>query len=75
MLENRGAPEAIAARFFRDGQGIGLPHGSEQEGDTAFRHEGRPVLQRSAQVSKLLADDTLEVQGAKLTLIRPKQPE
>ena len=75
MLKQQSMPEEIAVRFVYEGQGIALQQDSERAGDTTFQHEGRTVLLLDAQVSELLAEDTLDLVGAKLTLKRAKEGE
>ena len=38
-----------------------------------FQHEGRTVLLLDAQVSEMLAQDTLDFEGKKLTLQHPRE--
>lgn len=75
MLKQQDAPEEIAVRFAYEGQGIALRQDSERAGDTTFQHEGRTVLLLDTQVSELLAEDTLDLEGAKLALQHPKEGE
>lgn len=44
-------------------------------GDSTLQHEGRTVLLLDAQVSELPAEDTLDIEGARLTLQHPKEGE
>jgi hypothetical protein len=55
-----------------EGQGVALRRDSERAGDATFQHEGRTVLLLDAQMAELLADGTLDMDGAKLTLRHPK---
>lgn len=73
MLKQRDALEDIAVRFVYEGQGIALQYNSERTGDTTFQHEGRTVLLLDAQVSELLAENTLDLEGTKLKLQPPKE--
>ena len=73
MLKQQDAPEDIAVRFVCEEQGIALQPDSERAGDTTFPHDGRTVLVLDAQVSELLAEDTLDLEGAKLALQHPKE--
>ena len=75
MSKQQSMPEEIAVRFVYEGQGIALQQDSERAGDTTFQHEGGTVLLLDAQVSELLAEDTLDLEGAKLTLQHPKEGE
>jgi len=75
MLDDPGSPEDVAVRFVFEGQGIALKQDNQRPGDTMFQHEGRTVLLLEAQVPELLAEDTLDVEGAKLTLQHPKEGE
>ena len=75
MLKQQSMPEEIAVRFVYEGQGIALRQDSERARDTTFQHEGRTALLLDAQVSELLAEDTLDLVGAKLTLQHPKEGE
>jgi hypothetical protein len=75
MVRQRGLPDEIAIRFIYGGQGINLQQDSQRAGDMTFKHEGRTVLLLDAQVSELLADDTLDLEGARLTLRHPNEGE
>ena len=75
MLKQQSMPEEIAVRFVYEGQGVASQQDSERAGDTTFQHEGRTVLLLDAQVSELLAEDTLDLEGAKLALKHPKDGE
>jgi hypothetical protein len=75
LLEQRNAPGDIAIRFVCEGQGIALRQDSERPGDTTFQHEGRTVLLLDAQVSELVAAQTLELEGTRLTLELPGDNE
>ena len=75
MLNDHGLPEDVAVRFVSEGQAIALKQDAERPGDDVFQHEGRTVLLLDAQVSELLTEDTLDVDGAKLALLRPKEGE
>ena len=68
MLDQKGLPAEVATRFVYEGQGLALHQDSERAGDATFQHEGRAGLLPDAQVSELLAEDPLDVAGAKLTL-------
>jgi len=67
LIENN-LPEGTAVRLVCEGQRIALQRDSEREGDTTFDHEGRVVLLLDTEVSELLAEDTLDVEGSGLTL-------
>ena len=73
MLDQKGLPDEVAIRFVYEGQGIALHQDSERAGDATFQDVGRTVLLLNAQVSELLAEDTLDVEGAKLTLQHPEE--
>ena len=73
MLEQQSMPEETAVRFVYEGQGVALQQDRERAGDTTFQHEGRTVLLLDAQVSELLAEDTLDLEGTKLKLQPPKE--
>jgi hypothetical protein len=75
ILGQEGLPEDTAIRLVDEGQGIGMQPDSKRPGDATFQHEGRTVLLLGAQISELLSDDTLDVEGARLTLRRPKEDE
>jgi Fe-S cluster assembly iron-binding protein IscA len=75
MLKQQNAPAHIAVRFVCEQQTAGLRQDSERPGDTSFQHQGRTVLVLDAQVSELLAEVTLDLEGARLTLQRPKEGE
>jgi hypothetical protein len=68
ILTQQGLPEDVAIRLVDEGDGIGMRPDSESPGDTTFKHGDRPVLLLDEQVSGLLADDMLDVEGADLTL-------
>ncbi len=73
VLKQQSMPEEIAVRFVYEGNGGALRRDNERPGDTTFQHEGRTVLLPDAQVSGLLAEDTLDLEGAKLKLQPPKE--
>jgi hypothetical protein len=75
ILKQQGAPEDVAVRFVYETKGIALRHDSERPGDKTYQHEGRTVLLLDAQVSQLLAEDTLDIEGEKLVLNRPRDGE
>jgi Fe-S cluster assembly iron-binding protein IscA len=75
MLANHDVAEDVAVRFVCEEQGIGLQQDSERPGDTTFEHKGRTVLLLDAQVTELLADGTLDVEGTRLKLQHPKEAE
>ena len=75
ILKEQDAPEDIAIRFVPEGQGIALRQDSERAGDTTFQHQDRTVLLLDAQVSELLGEATLSVEGAQLTLEPPSEGE
>lgn len=68
VLDDHGLPEGIAVRVVSEGWGIALRQDSERPGDTTFQHEGRTVLLLGAEVSELLTEETLDVEGTELTL-------
>lgn len=72
LLRKHGAPGEMAVRFVCEGVGIALEMDDERADDTAYLHEGRTVLLLDTRVSELLADDTLDMQGERLTLLNPK---
>ncbi|MFQ6048630.1 MAG: hypothetical protein ACE5K7_04630 [Phycisphaerae bacterium] len=73
MLSEAEAPADVAIRFILAGRGLTLRLDSPRPGDATFDHEGRTVLVLDEEVSKLLADNTLDVQdageGPRLTLV------
>ena len=73
MIKRQDGQEGMVVRFVCEGQGIKLRQDSERTGDTTFQHAGRTVLLLDAQVSELLAEDTLDLKGTKLKLRRPKE--
>jgi len=68
ILKQEEFPEEAAIRFVREAGGLRLQSDNERPGDTTFQHEGRTVLLLDEQVSELLADETLDVDGPKLAL-------
>jgi Fe-S cluster assembly iron-binding protein IscA len=68
ILSQENFPEEVAIRLVYEGRGIGMQPDNERPGDATFEHDGRVVLLLDEQVSQLLANDTLDVEGAKLTL-------
>ena len=68
MLKQHDAPEDTAVRLVYEGQGVALRRDRERAGDATFQHEGRTVLLLDAQISELLAKDTLDLEGAQLAL-------
>ncbi len=75
LLDDQGLPEDVAVRFVFEGQGTALKQDSERPGNTTFQHGDLTVLLLDAQVSELLTEDTLDVEGAKLTLEHPQEGE
>ena len=75
MLNEQNAPEEIAVRFVPEEEGIALRHDSERPGDTTFQRQDRTILVLDAAVSELLAEDTLYVEDAQLTLQSPDNGE
>ena len=75
MLKQQSMPQEIAVRSVYEGQGIALRQDRERARDATFQYEGRTVLLLDAQVSELLAEDTLDLAGTKLTLKRPQEGE
>ncbi len=73
MIKRQNWSENIAVRIVYEGQSAALRQDSERTGDTTFQHEGRTVLLLDAQVSELLAEDTLDLEGTKLKLQSPKE--
>jgi hypothetical protein len=72
MLDERGLPDDIAVRLVYQSEGIALQQDSERDGDTSYQHEGRTVLLLDSEVSDLLKEGTLDVDGDNLTLRHPK---
>jgi len=68
ILAQEDFPDEVAIRLVREERGIGMQPDSERPGDATFEHDGRLVLLLDEQTSQLLVDDTLDVEGAKLTL-------
>lgn len=75
ILSQEGLPEDTAVRLVSEGQEVGMQPDRERPGDTTFEHDGRTVLLLDSQISELLVDDTLDAEGAKLTLRRPNENE
>ena len=75
VLERQGMPGEVAVRFMCEGQGIALRRGSERARDGPFQYRGRTVSLRDAQVPELLAEHTLDAEGAKLKPQHSKESE
>jgi len=75
ILDEHKLPADVAVRFVVEGQGITLKQDNKRPGDATFQHEGRTVLLLDSKVSELLTEDTLDVDGAKLTLEHPQEDE
>lgn len=75
ILESRETEEGTAVRFVHDGQSVGLREDNKREGDQEFEHDGRTVLLLDSQMSDLLANHTLDVDGSQLMLKPPAQGE
>jgi hypothetical protein len=73
-LTRKGAADGMALRFKRREGGWTLCLDQESPGDTGFSHDGRTVLLLDADVSKAMADMTLDArktgQRLRLKLIR-----
>lgn len=63
-----GLPNGIAVRCGHDSNRPVLKQDSERAGDTGYQHAGRRDLLLDARVAELLAEDTLDVAIAGLTL-------
>jgi Fe-S cluster assembly iron-binding protein IscA len=68
MLQQREFPEGTAIRLVQAPKGMALQSDTQREGDTVFEHEGRTVLLLDAQVSELLSNSTLDMEGDTLAL-------
>jgi hypothetical protein len=68
ILDRESCPEETAVRLVYDGRGFAMQPDSKREGDATFEHEGRLVLLLDEQVSQLLADHTLDMDGDNLAL-------
>jgi Fe-S cluster assembly iron-binding protein IscA len=68
ILKQKNVRGEVAVRFIHEGGKIRLQSDNEHPGDTTFQHEGRTVLLLDAQLSELLADETLDIEGPRLTL-------
>ena len=73
MMEQKGLSQDVAIRFVSRDRGIAMQSGTERPGDATFQHEGRTVLLLDEKVSKLLADETLDVDGTEFTLHGDKE--
>ncbi|MCO6435506.1 MAG: hypothetical protein J5J06_00270 [Phycisphaerae bacterium] len=69
-MAQQGAPSDVAIRLVYDGNGISLQPDRVREDDATLDHGGRVVLLPDSQVSDLLADHALDVEGDQLA-IRP----
>jgi hypothetical protein len=73
-LARKGAADGMALRFKRREGGWTLCIDHESPGDTAFSHNGRAVLLLDADVSKAMAEMTLDVrkrgERSRLKLVR-----
>ena len=72
LLRMQGSPDGMVVRLVNESQGIAVQQDSQRVGDTTFQHEGRTVLVLDAEVSTLLSNDTLDLEGNRLSL-QPKQ--
>ena len=64
LLTTAEAPEDVAVRFVRSGQGLAMQMDNERPGDDTFAHEGRTVLLLETEVSEALTDRTLDVEDS-----------
>ncbi len=71
ILKQQDAPNDIGVRLICEGQDIALQEDGQRAGDSTFQHDGQTVLLLDAPVSELLAEDTLDIEGARLTLQYP----
>ncbi len=71
MLTQQDLPEAIGIRLFQEKRGITMHPDCERSGDAVITIGDRLVLLLDNQMSKRLEKDTLDVDGTKLTLIKP----
>lgn len=70
ILAQEGLPAEVSIRLLPEGDGIGMQADHERPGDATIEHGGRVVLLLDEQMTQLLNNDTLDVEGAKLA-IRP----
>ncbi len=69
MLKRQEAPDNVAIRFVHEGERIALRPDSAHPDDITLQHEGRLVLLMGTDVSELLTEHRLEVDGTKLALL------
>ena len=62
ILDDADAAEGVAIRFVLDEEGLALTLDGFQEGDYTFSHGERLVLLLDDEASKLLTDQTLDVE-------------
>jgi len=76
-LSHKRAADGVALRFTRRVGGWNLRLDRESEGDTAFTHDGRKVLLLDEEVSKAMANMTLDTKKddarSRLKLTRNEQ--
>lgn len=75
MLEQMEFPEGAAVRLVQEPNGVALQTDDQRSGDATFEYEGRTVLLLDAQISELLSDSTLDMEGDTLTLRHPNSDE
>ena len=75
ILEQEGLSEDVAIRLVYEGQGLAMQADSERPDDDAFKHKDRTVLVLDKQISELLAENTLDVDGDRLMLAGDEEGE
>ena len=75
ILDQRDAPDEIAVRLVYDGQNLAMQADSSRPGDETFEHEGRTVLVLDSELSRLLAEQTLDAEGESLLLKQSGETE
>ncbi len=68
ILQDEQLPAEVAIRIIVEGGGLALRPDQKQPGDEVHEHDGRTVLLLDAQIAELLGGDTLDVEGAGLTI-------
>ena len=68
ILDQEDLPQEVAIRLVHEGEGVTMQPDSERPGDATFQHEDRTVLLLDEQISQLLTEETLDVDGEKLAL-------
>ncbi|MHC4063873.1 MAG: hypothetical protein ACYSUI_05155 [Planctomycetota bacterium] len=72
IIDRQERLEEVAVPLTHDGRRIAMTTDEERPGDATFEHKGRTVLLLDERVSRLLEDETLDVQQSGRGELQPE---